>query len=166
MASDYELIRNASALFCVAVDTQNWTLLGKVFNEDASLDHPEAIVAADTLFAFQAKLAASLKDLTTQHAVSTQHIDLHDDATAEVITYVIVSHWGAGAKQGQTLPASGRYVTSGRNVMASGRLAAGRPVLLGLFMEISRFLRRRGLVVQCIYIIISSNQSMLAQQVR
>jgi len=39
-------------------------------------------------------------------------------------------------------------------------------VLLGLFMEISRFLRRRGLVVQCIYIIISSNQLMLAQQVR
>ena len=109
MASDYELIRNASALFCIAVDTQNWTLLGKVFNEDASLDYPEAIGAADTLSAFQAKLAASLKDLTSQHAVSTQHIDLHDDATAEVITYVVVSHWGGGATQGQALLASGRY---------------------------------------------------------
>lgn len=49
---DYDAIRNTIALYCIALDNKNWTLLEKVFEKDGIAIYPfndEPILGVDAL---------------------------------------------------------------------------------------------------------------------
>lgn len=49
---DYDAIRNTIALYCIALDNKNWTLLEKVFEKDVIAIYPfndEPILGVDAL---------------------------------------------------------------------------------------------------------------------
>ena len=54
-------------------------------------------------------MCTSLAPVTTQHALSTNAIDIHG-STANSTTYYTASHFGRGAYEGAVLYAYGRYI--------------------------------------------------------
>jgi hypothetical protein len=75
-----------------------------VANYSAPLDilTPLATIAAT--------LEASLAHVATQHALSTQIIEITSATTADTTTYYTASHFGIGTYEGEAVYAYGKYV--------------------------------------------------------
>jgi SnoaL-like domain len=116
-------IRNLISLYAICLDTKAFpTLVSGVFTRDAAADFTAAglgsIAGGE---AIAATLAGFLKDVDTQHQLTTQRIILTDTAArrgegdmeggkkvgskegkvAYAVTYVQASHFGRGEKQGK-----------------------------------------------------------------
>ncbi|CAD0107243.1 unnamed protein product [Aureobasidium uvarum] len=106
---DYNAIRNVTSLYCIALDNKDWSLLERVFAKDVVAKYPfndEPILGVDAL---SKRIQQRLKPVTTQHALTTQHL-LLDTATAKTTTYFTGVHLGRGKWAGQQVTAYGKYV--------------------------------------------------------
>ncbi|KAK6437604.1 hypothetical protein LTR95_006202 [Oleoguttula sp. CCFEE 5521] len=109
-AADYEAIRNTLSRYCIALDTKDFSLLGRVFTPDVIAKYPFG-PALEGVPAIQAKISDRLKHITSQHALTTQTIEIAaDGTTAETTTYFTGIHFGQGKWKGQQVTAWGRYV--------------------------------------------------------
>ncbi|OBW66928.1 MAG: Uncharacterized protein AUREO_029930 [Aureobasidium pullulans] len=110
---DYNAIRNAISLYCIALDTKDWPLLEKVFTKDVFAQYPfndEPILGVDAL---SKRIQQRLKPVTTQHALTTQHLIIAPSSsspTAKATTYFTGVHLGRGKWEGQQVTAYGKYV--------------------------------------------------------
>ncbi|KAK4498998.1 hypothetical protein PRZ48_009510 [Zasmidium cellare] len=106
---DYFAIRNTIATYCVALDTQDWELLRKVFTEDVDATYPFSGQIRGV-----GKVAEGIRNrltpITSQHALTTQTIEIAEDGkTATATTYFTGIHFGKGKWQGQQVTAWGKY---------------------------------------------------------
>ncbi|KAK1714118.1 uncharacterized protein BDZ83DRAFT_636688 [Colletotrichum acutatum] len=102
--SDYELIRNAIAIFPLAVDSKNYDLLSEGFAPNVVVEYPEPIGVTRGVKDLQQALEHVLKGLETHHALSTQSIKQTSQTSADGTTYCMAVHFGTGK-------ATGRQVT-------------------------------------------------------
>ncbi|KAF4342276.1 small subunit of phenylpropionate dioxygenase [Fusarium beomiforme] len=86
--SDHELIRNCIARYCIGIDLRDWNTFSNAF-----LDNVKTWVG----------------NLQTQHALTTQLIELTGDKTAQVTTYGKAIHFGVGKDEGKCVTAWGIY---------------------------------------------------------
>ncbi|KAG9678326.1 hypothetical protein KCU99_g1269, partial [Aureobasidium melanogenum] len=106
---DYNTIKNVISLYCIALDNKDWPLLERVFEKDVVARYPfndEPILGVDAL---SKRIQQRLKPVTTQHALTTQHLIL-DTTTAKATTYFTGVHLGRGKWEGQQVTAYGKYV--------------------------------------------------------
>ncbi|KAI4722436.1 hypothetical protein E4T48_01334 [Aureobasidium sp. EXF-10727] len=106
---DYNAIRNVISLYCLALDNKDWPLLERVFARDVVARYPfndEPILGVDAL---SKRIQQRLKPVTTQHALTTQHL-LLDTVSAKATTYFTGVHLGRGKWTGQQVTAYGKYV--------------------------------------------------------
>lgn len=95
--SDHELIRNTLAAYTFAVDSKNWPAMYSVFTETARI-HFTFLGAAGEMQGVPALLAfiqTAARDTLSQHAITTQSIEVKGPDTAEAITYMAVTHMGS-----------------------------------------------------------------------
>ncbi|KAM5383776.1 hypothetical protein ACJZ2D_001765 [Fusarium nematophilum] len=90
---DYELVRNAIALCSIAFDSKEWHLLKRCFTEDCVVDYPQPIGLTTGLSAYTERLRVAIGHLDTQHALTTQMINLNDANSAEATTYCRAIHF-------------------------------------------------------------------------
>ncbi|OQO07554.1 hypothetical protein B0A48_07251 [Cryoendolithus antarcticus] len=109
MAEDYNAIRNTISTYSLAIDSKVFGRLSQVFTTDVVANYSEPLNVLRGLTQVQAVLQQSLAPVTTQHALSTQVIDINGDS-ANSTTYLTASHFGSGLYEGQVLYAYGRYV--------------------------------------------------------
>ncbi|THW31623.1 hypothetical protein D6D21_10655 [Aureobasidium pullulans] len=108
---DYNAIRNAISLYCIALDTKDWPLLEKVFTKDVFAQYPfndDPILGVDAL---SKRIQQRLKPVTTQHALTTQHLIITTSSsspTAKATTYFTGVHLGRGKWEGQQVTAYGK----------------------------------------------------------
>lgn len=85
--SDHDLIRNSIALCAVTFDTKDWSLLKQCFTEDCIVDYPEPLKLTRGLGETTEMLQKAIGHLQTQHALTTQIIELTSEDTATAMTY-------------------------------------------------------------------------------
>ncbi|EME38398.1 hypothetical protein DOTSEDRAFT_57502 [Dothistroma septosporum NZE10] len=106
---DYFAIRNTIATYCIALDTKDFQLLRHVFVEDVDAVYPfwQIKGVQNVADAIQKRLSPT----TTQHALTTQIIEIAEDGNdAQVTTYFTGTHFGQGRWKGQQVTAWGRYL--------------------------------------------------------
>lgn len=91
--SDYEFIRNAIALCCIAFDSKEWQLLERCFTKDCVVDYPQPIGLTTGLTAYTDRLRTAIGHIDTQHALTTQIINMNDTISAETTTYCRAIHF-------------------------------------------------------------------------
>lgn len=94
--SDHEMIRNTLARYAIAVDDQKWEDMHQVFTEDAQihftfLGAAGEVLGIPNLVQF---IKTAARDTVSQHAMSTQSIELTGPNTAKATTYMTVVHVG------------------------------------------------------------------------
>ncbi|OQO09090.1 hypothetical protein B0A48_05981 [Cryoendolithus antarcticus] len=99
-AEDYNAIQNTISTYSLAIDSKDFTRLSQVFTPDIVANYSAPLNVIRGLSQVQAVLQQSLAPVTTQHALSTQVMDIHDDA-ANSTTYMTASHFGSGLYEGQ-----------------------------------------------------------------
>lgn len=106
---DYDAIRNTMALYPFCIDGKNFAALSQVFTSDAVANYSAPLNVLTPLSNIESVLSSSLAKVTTQHALTTQAIDITGVNTAETITYYTASHFGTGSYVGQVAYAYGQY---------------------------------------------------------
>ncbi|KAK6439080.1 hypothetical protein LTR95_004711 [Oleoguttula sp. CCFEE 5521] len=109
IAEDYNAIQNTISTYSLAIDSKDFGRLSQVFTTDIVANYSEPLNAITGLAQVQQVLQKSLAPVTTQHALSTQVIDIHGDS-ANSTTYLTASHFGSGLYEGQVLYAYGKYI--------------------------------------------------------
>ncbi|KAK5117901.1 hypothetical protein LTR85_008675 [Meristemomyces frigidus] len=107
---DYFAIQNTISRYCFALDTQDWELLKQVFTEDVDSVYPfgGSIKGVQNV---AAAIKKRLTPITSQHALTTQHIELAADGkSAKATTYFTGVHFGKGKWEAQEVTAWGKYV--------------------------------------------------------
>ena len=94
--SDHELIRNAIALCCIAYDSKDWSRLQKAFTSDCIVHYPEPLGILTGLQEQQDRLKEAIGNADTQHALTTQYIDLVSADSATATTYCRAIHFLGG----------------------------------------------------------------------
>ena len=103
-------IANTLALYPLAIDGKNFPLLRNVFFQNAVANYSAPLGVLTPLKTIEATLEAALSPVTTQHALSTQAIDvLRGGCTARSITYFTASHFGKNQYEGQVAYAYAQY---------------------------------------------------------
>ncbi|KAF9693570.1 hypothetical protein EKO04_008546 [Ascochyta lentis] len=105
MSTSQELIRNTIAQVAIAINQKDWRSLETLFTSDAASTYPAPIGEHTSFRSFQKSLEGILKDISTQHSLTTQFINVDDSAM--VTTYVTTVAAGAGG--GATHTSSGVY---------------------------------------------------------
>ncbi|KAL2214735.1 hypothetical protein CC79DRAFT_1376362 [Sarocladium strictum] len=109
IVSDHELIRNTIARYCLGIDFREWDLFAKAFTKDVKIIYPDPIGSLDGIPSTVAKVQAMLGSLQTQHALSTQVIELIDNKRAKATTYCTAFHFGNGEDEGRDVTGWGAY---------------------------------------------------------
>lgn len=107
--SDHELIRNSIARYCIGLDLKDWDLFSKAFSGNIKAHFPEPVGLVEGIPAFRAKMQTMVASLQTQHALSTQLIEITGEKTAEATTYVRAINFGTGKNEGKQLTAWSMY---------------------------------------------------------
>lgn len=94
--------------FSLAVDTHDYSLLQLVFTNDAIGIFGAETPAIQGLAAIEQALKASVGGSVSQHALSTQIVDINDDQSAFAISYLQGTFFGTGNLTGQTYTTYGR----------------------------------------------------------
>ncbi|KAI5244501.1 hypothetical protein E4T47_02669 [Aureobasidium subglaciale] len=106
---DYNAITNTISLYCIALDNKDWELLKHVFVPDVIATYPFNSHPIHGLEALSKRIQQRLAPVTTQHALTTQHL-IVSDRTAKVTTYFTGVHFGRGKWLGQCVTAYGKYI--------------------------------------------------------
>ncbi|KAM0546950.1 hypothetical protein ACHAPJ_010610 [Fusarium lateritium] len=109
VTSDHELIRNCIARYSIAIDLGDWDLFSKVFSGTIKAHFPDPIGTFEGLPALREKIKTMVGALETQHALSTQLIELTGETTAEATTYGRAVHFGTDKNEGRSFTARGVY---------------------------------------------------------
>ncbi|KAF2824907.1 hypothetical protein CC86DRAFT_371385 [Ophiobolus disseminans] len=102
MSTSHELIRTAVARSAILIDRKDWDALDTLFTSDATFDYPAPLGSHSTVASLRQTLQATLQDISTQHALTTQTIELNG-AAASVTTFVtttIVTNVGTSTNIG------------------------------------------------------------------
>ena len=95
-------IQQTLNLYPFLVDGKQWDRLDMVFHENVWANYSALIGAFHPLSVLQEGLQRSTAQITTQHALSTQLIDVDvGGTTARSATYFTASHFGTGKFYGQ-----------------------------------------------------------------
>ena len=98
---DYLGVRNTLNLYAIALDQKKFDLLDQVFTPDAETDFTAVGIGKFTdTKSINNAISKFLLPVDTQHALTTQTIDFHETAgaqlTASAVTYVSAQHFGRG----------------------------------------------------------------------
>ncbi|KAJ6459556.1 hypothetical protein C8R45DRAFT_1109426 [Mycena sanguinolenta] len=104
-----ELIRTTLGHYPLSIDGKNFEALALVFAPDAVANYSAPLDVLTPLATIQAALASSLEKVTTQHALSTQVIEILSESEAFSVTYYTATHFGMGLFEGEILVAYGQY---------------------------------------------------------
>ncbi|KAF6226973.1 hypothetical protein HO133_008414 [Letharia lupina] len=103
-------IRETLAHYPLAIDGKNFAALDLVFTQHVVANYSEPLGVLTGLPAVVSALESSLSPVGTQHAFSTQVIEiLAGEVEARSLTYYTASHFGQGDYYGQVLYAYGQY---------------------------------------------------------
>lgn len=91
--SDHDLIRNAIARCCIAFDSKNWSLLKECFTDACIVDYPPPLGNLTGIDDYQNRIKTAIGHLETQHALTTQFIQLESPQTASATTYCRAIHF-------------------------------------------------------------------------
>lgn len=95
-------IRDTLAHYPLAIDGKNFPALDLVFTQDVVANYSEPLGVLTGLASVVAALQSSLSPVRTQHAFSTQLIEvLEGESKARSLTYYTASHFGQGDYYGQ-----------------------------------------------------------------
>ncbi|KAH7114193.1 SnoaL-like domain-containing protein [Dendryphion nanum] len=108
MLTTHDLIRDTIARVAIAIDQKDWNSLHTLFTSDAISDFPAPIGTHTSITSLQHSLQGALKDLSTQHSLTTQTIALADK-TAKVTTYATTAIVEKGKEGGGTHTSLGSY---------------------------------------------------------
>lgn len=95
--SDHELIRNVIARCVVAIDRGQFDELDKVFTEDAPINFkfvPQGGGERRGVQAIKELIQSGVAKTSSNHALTTQTIELTSPTTAKALSYVTVIHVG------------------------------------------------------------------------
>jgi hypothetical protein len=87
-------IQHTIAQYPLSIDSKNFTRLSTVFTDDVFANYSIAAGIFNNLSEIQDGLSAALRNLTTQHSLTTQSINVLSEGHAEATTYVIATHFG------------------------------------------------------------------------
>lgn len=104
-----EQIRATLALYPLCIDGKDLASLHFVFTEDAVANYSAPLNILTPLTTIQATLQASLAPVTSQHAYSTQVIELLGPCAARSVTYFRAAQFGMGVYEGQVVYSYGQY---------------------------------------------------------
>ncbi|KAF4414859.1 small subunit of phenylpropionate dioxygenase [Fusarium acutatum] len=112
--SDHELIRNCITRYCISVDLKDWNTFQKAFLDNAFLDNakvdfpgPDGPVQGAT--AITATVQGMVGKFQTQHALTTQLIEVTGEKTASATTYCMADVFGVGEDKGKRVTSWGLY---------------------------------------------------------
>ena len=91
--SDHDAIRDTIARIAIAMDTKAFEDLAKYFTSNSIIDYPGSFGAIYGVAIFMERLANAIGHLKTQHAITTQVIDVTGPNTATAVTYCAAKHW-------------------------------------------------------------------------
>ncbi|KAK5167121.1 uncharacterized protein LTR77_007851 [Saxophila tyrrhenica] len=107
---DYIAIQNTIAKYCFALDEKNFDGLKDVFTEDVDTIYPFRGTIKGVATVADA-IKKRLTPVTTQHALTTQHIAIAENGrSANVTTYFTGIHFGQGKWSGSQRTAYGKYI--------------------------------------------------------
>ena len=101
-------IQQTLSLFPLAVDDHNYTILNQVFAANATANFATFAEYLQGLPAIKKGLRDSLANSTSQHALTTQSIDVFEDRKASAVTYITGTFFGQGPYAGQIFTTYGR----------------------------------------------------------
>ncbi|KAJ7888565.1 hypothetical protein B0H14DRAFT_2692997 [Mycena olivaceomarginata] len=104
-----ELIRTTLGHYPLSIDGKNFEALALVFAADAVANYSAPLNVLTPLATIRAVLASSLEKVTTQHALSTQVIEVLSESEAFSVTYYTATHFGTGVYEGEIVVAYGQY---------------------------------------------------------
>ncbi|KAF2774256.1 hypothetical protein EJ03DRAFT_322849 [Teratosphaeria nubilosa] len=108
-ALDYQAIRNTISLYCIALDTKDFSLLHQVFTEDVEAVY--SIRTATGVDAIAGAIEKRLSPVSFHHTLGTQIIEIATDGkAAKAHTYFTGVHFGKGKWEGKEVTAWGTYV--------------------------------------------------------
>ncbi|KAJ6474882.1 hypothetical protein C8R45DRAFT_834758, partial [Mycena sanguinolenta] len=93
----------------LSIDGKNFTALALVFAADAVANYSAPLGVLTPLAIIQAVLAKRLEKITTQHAMSTQVIEVLSESEAFSVTYYTAMHFGMGVYESEIAVAYGQY---------------------------------------------------------
>lgn len=95
-------IRDTLAHYPLAIDGKNFAALDLVFTQDVVANYSEPLGVLTGLPSVISALQSTLSPVRTQHALSTQLIEvLEGESRARSLTYYTASHFGQGDYYGQ-----------------------------------------------------------------
>ena len=95
-------IRDTLAHYPLAIDGKSFAALDLIFTQDVVVNYSVALGVLTGLSSVISALQSSLSPVRTQHALSTQLIEiLEGESTARSLTYFTASHFGQGDHYGQ-----------------------------------------------------------------
>jgi hypothetical protein len=94
--SDHEAIQNTLARYAMVVDEHKWEDMGYVFTEDVRVNFTFLGAAGDlhSISSVLGFIQRAATNTVSQHAISTQQINLTGPRSAEATTYMTVMHVG------------------------------------------------------------------------
>ncbi|KAM5354584.1 hypothetical protein ACJ41O_001231 [Fusarium nematophilum] len=119
--SDHELIRNCIARYCIGVDLKQWDTFSSAFIDNAKATFPGPIGAIEGIVALNSTVQGMVSNLQTQHALSTQLIELTGDKKANATTYATADLFGVGKNEGKHVTNRGIYQDKLVKVIVDGR---------------------------------------------
>ncbi|MCJ1372819.1 hypothetical protein MMC20_004044 [Loxospora ochrophaea] len=109
--SEYVNVRQVLNTYSLALDSKNATALTAIFTTNGSVNFtsptspPQIVTGSTTISSF---LLDNLEGVITQHALTTQRIDVAN-GTAFAVTYFTDTHFGQGNSTGDLVTYYGRY---------------------------------------------------------
>ncbi|KAJ6458218.1 hypothetical protein C8R45DRAFT_1110126 [Mycena sanguinolenta] len=104
-----KLIRTTLGHYPLSIDGKNFAALALVFAADAVANYSAPLGVLTPLATIQAVLTSGLEKVTTQHALSTQVIEVLSESEAFSVTYYTATHFGMGLYEGEIAVAYGQY---------------------------------------------------------
>ena len=106
---DLVAISQTISLFSILVDSWRYSELPRVFTPDCYVDFGESTPVLHGIAAVQ-EMLRTIEGRPSQHALTTQHIELTSSITADVETYVTVHFFDEGENVEPNFSEYGKYV--------------------------------------------------------
>jgi SnoaL-like domain len=109
--SDILSIQHTLAQYPLLIDSKNFDGLSAVFTENVYTNYSPPLGVLIGLPTVIETLRFNLENLTTQHSLTTQSINILGNGHAETVTYLIATHFGINNTiyEGEVLTAYARY---------------------------------------------------------
>jgi ketosteroid isomerase-like protein len=122
--SDILAIQHAINLYPLAIDGKDFHKLSEVFTDDAVANYGTPLGVMNGLSQIESTLQNALLNVTTQHSLTTQSIDIISNGEANATTYVIATQFGneGTSLEGQMIVVYARYEDQLRDTQGGWRI--------------------------------------------